>query len=618
MSEISDNRKPKVLLGIACWLIYSIPTPYAIVFCGYNHMYTAGQAFQILENPIVSVYLLLYMLGSIGFIVNGFRNFRKVQVTEQNIRKLNAKASNFCTICIIFPVANAFILPTFMKIASHNIETFDFFPLLTVFVGSTFLISLFTYVVWLERFEPWITSLIPFYKEDLKMSLMKRYAMVYGFSVTGLIAVVISPIFMKNLASYSMHKIFYTRMLPQIIVGLILGLIDFMMMTHGVVTRLKRIQDFTHILAEGDYQGGKISNVSRDDIAVLTNNINEFYVSTRSLLTGVDSNINESSSIAEDLTEHMENTTSSVNEIIDHIDTVKTEMETQSKDVNEANTATTQILTHIENLHNSIESQSAAVEESSAAVRQMVSNVQSVSNILQKNNTAFNQLGEASDVGQQKIKNVVTQVQQVLDESSGLVEASNIIQNIASQTNLLAMNAAIEAAHAGESGKGFAVVADEIRKLAEQSNTQGKNIGATLSNLTEVIEGVASSITELQEQFGTIFELTKTVRNQEDYVMQAMTEQNQGSQQILVAMKEIDDSTLNVKSDAGTMVNNGQQVAKEMDLLKESAQTVNSKITAMTKETGHIHEAISKVHELTQHNKESIHKVLSQMKKFKI
>ena len=207
-----------------------------------------------------------------------------------------------------------------------------------------------------------------------------------------------------------------------------------------------------------------------------------------------------------------------------------------------------QILANIRSLNNNIEQQSAAVEESSAAVNQMVANIQGVTNVLEKNGASTRELAGSS---------------------------ATVVQSIASQTNLLAMNAAIEAAHAGDAGKGFSVVADEIRKLAEQSNSHGKKITESLKGLETVNAGVAASTAELEKQFSSIYELTKVVAQQEEVVMDAMKEQNEGSKQILQAMGNIDDITLSVKNGSSEMLIGSNQLAKGMERLNDSSSTLD-------------------------------------------
>ena len=133
------------------------------------------------------------------------------------------------------------------------------------------------------------------------------------------------------------------------------------------------------------------------------------------------------------------------------------------------------------------------------------------------NSSTVKELGTESENGRKCINESAELAATVLEKSAGLVEASSVVQNIASQTNLLAMNAAIEAAHAGEAGKGFAVVADEIRKLAEQSNTHGgKQIGEEMRNLANMTHEITDLMNKMAAGSGQITKSVELCHNLSD------------------------------------------------------------------------------------------------------
>jgi PAS domain S-box-containing protein len=194
-----------------------------------------------------------------------------------------------------------------------------------------------------------------------------------------------------------------------------------------------------------------------------------------------------------------------------------------------------------------VERQSAAVSQSSASIEEMISNIRSVTDTLAKNARNVEQLKEVSDVGRAGLNEVAVDIQEIARESESLLEINSVMQNIASQTNLLSMNAAIEAAHAGNVGKGFAVVADEIRKLAESSSNQSKTVGEVLKQIKSSIDKITRSTSNVLTKFEAIDGGVKIVADQERVIFNAMEEQGQGSQQVLQGIAEVNEVTHQVK-----------------------------------------------------------------------
>ena len=183
-----------------------------------------------------------------------------------------------------------------------------------------------------------------------------------------------------------------------------------------------------------------------------------------------------------------------------------------------------------------------AVATSSAAVNLMVEKLVTINDILETNARAVEALGNATTTGRTNLKNVSTLVSEIEQNSEGLLDMSNVIQSISSQTNLLAMNAAIEAAHAGAVGSGFAVVADEIRKLSEDSSKQVKKINDVLKKIKSLIDDAYGKTLGTNNEFENIVHLTSQVRNQELLVKDAVSQESMSGDKLKQAIRNLQDS----------------------------------------------------------------------------
>ena len=404
-----------------------------------------------------------------------------------------------------------------------------------------------------------------------------------------------------------------------VVVSFILSVVVAILLAHTITRTLFNVTDILKNISKGDGDlTVEIPISTNDELGLLAGYFN---LTIKKIATSMASIIGQTKSMqseSELLSANMNSSASAIEQINENINSIGSQVENQKTGVEQTNSAIKDIASNIERLSENIQIQAESVSQSSSSVEEMVANINSVSEILEKNEENVRLLSESAENGLAAVKKSVDLTNKIADDSAALIETSSIIRNIASQTNMLAMNAAIEAAHAGSAGAGFAVVADEIRKLAEDSNMQGKKISDVMKGLREMIVEMSDGAEETQKHFDVIFEHTKTVARQESVIKSAMDEQSAGSKQVIDAMNQINDITSDVRSSASAMASGSNMILEEMGRVSTVTNQISVAMSEISNGIGELNNSIQQVNALTQRTGESIHTVAKEVGKFKV
>lgn len=400
--------------------------------------------------------------------------------------------------------------------------------------------------------------------------------------------------------------------------GVVVSLLIAFILATGIVRPIRTVDKTVNQIASGNADlTQRLTVDSNDEIGSLENGFNKFVAKLQEIISQIQCSKENLNDVQSSLGASVQDASSSITEILSNIESVGNQVGSQVNAVSQTSAAVAEIAENINSLERMIEQQASGVSVASSAVEEMIGNISSVNASVEKMAESFGKLEENSRNGIEQQQFVNRQVSEVSEQSKTLQDANHAIASIASQTNLLAMNAAIEAAHAGEAGKGFAVVADEIRKLSETSSEQSKRIGAELHKIVETINGVVEASAKTSESFAQVSELIAATDELVRQIRSAMEEQQTGSKQILDSIKIMNDNTFEVKTASHEMKEGNQMILSEVQNLQNTTLVIKESMQEMSAGAKSMNQTSAALSEISTQVADSITKIGQEIDLFK-
>jgi len=395
--------------------------------------------------------------------------------------------------------------------------------------------------------------------------------------------------------------------LQAIIVAIILSIAMLLFTEALVVKPLRVVNQFLFKLSSGEGDLTiEIPSDSRDEIGQVAGNVNAFRLSLATLIGSLRKIVLSLSSDSQELAANSAETASASTQIGANMEGVKKQIDALYRLVAEVKERSAFIDVASKEQRKSVTGQAASVSSAKEILKRMGEQSESMALNARSAMDTYKRLAQAAEDGRTDLATSSSAITDVTGKSDSLIETAAIIGRIASQTNLLAMNAAIEAAHAGEAGKGFAVVADEIRRLAEDSAIQAKNTAEALGSISNAMSGMVEASHHMETSFTAMSELVATAVTLATRTEESISEEKSLEHELSASLAEVSLLTDTVDSSAESNAAAAKDIRQAIETMGDLSKIADDGMSEMVLGIHEIDEAVQAVNELSQRNRSSI------------
>lgn len=371
-----------------------------------------------------------------------------------------------------------------------------------------------------------------------------------------------------------------------VLLSLLIGIVA-ILFANTIARAVIAIENGVRMLSEGDLSVS-FHPKTKDEIGSLSRMMNGFIYSLNQAMGGIKAVAHRNGEVKNHLLQATVRTTNSLEEMRQAVQNVQNQAKVLDERVAETMQTVTGITGGVEHLDVKISDQIAMVEESTAAITQMLATIGNMARLAERDKELADGLVRTADAGREVFADAFEKIEAITKKVGEIEEMLAIIDTIAGQTNLLAMNAAIEAAHAGDAGKGFAVVADEIRKLAEASSEGSREIATSVKGIIESIESAQNGSAETTRTFAEIEDRIKDVSYSVAEIRNSLAESDESGRQILSAMTTLREVSTSINTESRNMAENARSIEVTMKSLDAVADSVRETMLSMAQRTDDI------------------------------
>jgi methyl-accepting chemotaxis protein len=409
--------------------------------------------------------------------------------------------------------------------------------------------------------------------------------------------------------------------------SLLIPLIIFMFCMVALALNLKRntgalfntvVAQLENLSSEQKDLTKRISICSVDELGTIAGMVNTFSEHLGGGIRDIKDGQKELAAVGNRLEENASSMADSLARISTATEQVLAKTQGQKESTHNSSIAIQKIAEHTKALEESIFTQTSSMTQASTSVEEMIGNISSISTMTEKMAAQFKTVGAAAGEGSRIQKQSGERILEIVQQSQALQEANKIIATIAATTNLLAMNAAIEAAHAGEAGRGFSVVADEIRKLAINSSDESRKISAELKQIVGTIDNIVKDSEASMSAFSDVSVRISETEKLVFEVNNAIHEQKTGAGQIMDALRAMNNVTAQVKDGSHEISQNNEAMIREIDALQNNAGEILTNMEEMSGGIKNINTSAGEVSGLASATHTSIEKISAIANGFKV